>query len=254
MSRLWTNLNNPSFTNDYTSPISDVLSGELQELPSNSRETWRASDFAGWLPVPVAGNVTAFGDVDLIDTTPPVPDERSFGHLQTCALPEKSNRFFTPLVDRTVTSPYIIVHAGGELYRHTRFSPDFFNIKRFMAYVVGQTPTSPILQEQPSTGIGTTPVVIHPQVVREAEEKSLTDDLETSIKLAQEIYSTLKRIDVNLEHDPEIVDRKTIRFVFTVSGKPGAILENEALFKRCLRSNIDARTRELITVTYNCEE
>ena len=65
---------------------------------------------------------------------------------------------------------------------------------------------------------------------------------------------TLKKIEVYIEHDPEILDRKTIRFGLTVSGEPETILQNEALFKQRLRSSINRRTRELITVTYVWEE
>ncbi len=98
------------------------------------------------------------------------------------------------------------------------------------------------------------PVAIHPQVIREAEEKTLTDDLKAGINLAQESYSTLKRIEVNIEHDPEIAERKTIRFTLVVSGEPDTVLEDEAVFKKWLRRSISPRARELITVTYSWEK
>ena len=254
MSRLWTDLDNPSLTDDYISPTSDVLLGEFEELQIEPYITRRTNNFSG-PPILVAEDVTAFEEVDLLGPPTFILDERSPKYLQTffviSGLSEKSNRFFPYRVARTDTSPYIVVQDRVELLPgQSRFSPDFFNIKRFTAYVMGRTPAPSLLQEQSSTGIGTTPVVIHPQVVREAEEKSLTDDLETSIKLAQKIYSTLKRIDVNLEHDPEIADRKTIRFTLTVSGKPDLVLKDEFKFKEKLYLALDIKTCEQITTTY----
>ncbi|MBN1972460.1 MAG: hypothetical protein JW787_02380 [Sedimentisphaerales bacterium] len=93
-------------------------------------------------------------------------------------------------------------------------------------------------------------VIIQPEVVREAEEESLTEDLETTIKVAKESYPTLKRISLNLEFDPEIINRKTIRFTLNVSGKPEFILKNEELFDARLRTMIKNQTREQLTFTY----
>ncbi len=257
MNRLWTNLNDPSFIEDYTSPASDVLLGELQELPAGSYMTWRDSDFAGWSIVPAAENVAALEDPDLLEEPAPlIPDERNLEQSQmffvVLSLPEKSDRFFIRFVGRPITSPYTLVQGLVEPLPHqTRFSPDFFNIKKFATRVMGRTPVSPTEQQQSSKIKQTIPTTVAPQVIVESEEKNLTKELETAVKIAEESYSTLKAIDVNIEHDPEIVDRRTIRFSLTVSGEVDTIIEDEALFKRCLRSNIHARARELITVTYN---
>ena len=68
--------------------------------------------------------------------------------------------------------------------------------------------------------------------------------------LAKTTYTTLKKIELLLEKDPEIPDRETIRFILTVSGNPEQILEEESKFKRHIRSKIRQHTRENITVTY----
>lgn len=256
MSKLWTDLNNPSLTDDYVSPTSDVLLGELQELPPDSYTAWRTNDFTVWTTVPAAENVAALEDSDLLEPAPSIPDDRSSEHSQTfcvvLSLPEKPYRFFIRFAGRPVTSPYTLLQDRVELSpRQTRFSPDFFNIKKFVTYIMSRTSASPIDQKQLSKTKLTIPTTVSPQVIIESEEKKLTKDLETTVRIAEETYSTLKAIDVNIEHDPEIVDRRTIRFSLTVSGEIDAIIKDEALFKRCLRSNVHVRARELITVTYN---
>lgn len=92
------------------------------------------------------------------------------------------------------------------------------------------------------------------RVARDVIEKSKANgqwgELNASIKLAQATYTTLKKIELLLEKDPEIQDRETIRFILTVSGNPGQILEEESKFKKHIRSKIRQHTRENITVTY----
>ena len=51
-------------------------------------------------------------------------------------------------------------------------------------------------------------------------------------------------------HDPEILNRKTIRFCFTVSGKPEIVLGEEEVFKNSLKHIIGEKFLELMTVTY----
>ena len=257
MRRLWTDLNEPSFIEDYTSLTSDVLLGELQE--PNSYMTWRASDFTGWSIIPVAENVAALEDSDPLEPAPFILDERNLGQSQAflvfLPLHKKSDHFFVRFGDRATTSPYTLVQGRVEPSLHrTRFHPDFFNIKKFVTHIIGRIPASPIKQQQPSKIKRTIPTTISPQVIIESEEKNLTKDLEAAVRIAEESYSTVKAIDVNIEHDPEIVDRKTIRFTLRVSGKPETVLEDETLFRQRLRSNIDVCVRELITVTYNWEK
>lgn len=252
MSRLWTDLNNPNLTYDYVSPTSDVLLGEFQELQRESYITWRARDFAGW-PVPMAENVTLVEDADLLESA--ILEERSDREPKaifvTLSFPDKPVRSFIYIVVTTSRPPYIpIEDRFGPSFHQTGFSPDFFNIKRFMAYVMGRTPASLLHQQQPRQILRNIPITISPQVVREAEEGSLTDDLEPIVKLAQENYSTLESIDINIEYDPEIVDRKTIRFTLTVSGEPDLVLKDEFKFKDKLYSVLDIKTCEQITTTY----
>ena len=91
---------------------------------------------------------------------------------------------------------------------------------------------------------------ISPEVVAESEANGWTEELETAIELAKTTYTSLKKIELLLEKDPEITDRETIRFILTVSGNPEKILEEESKFKKHLRSKIRQHTRENITITH----
>lgn len=252
-----TDLNECSYIEDYTSSTSDVLLGDLQELPSGFNTTWRPSDLTGWPIVSAAENVEAPRESDPLELPPPFsPDERNLEQSQTflvfLSLYKKSEHFFVRFGDRATTSPYILVQGRVEPSLHrTRFRPDFFGIKKFVTHIIGRTPAPPTKQQQLSKIKQTILTTVSPQVIIESEEKNLTRDLETAVRIAEESYSTLKAINVNIEHDPEIADRKTIRFSLTVSGEIDTIIEDEALFKRHLRSNIRPCARELITVTYN---
>ncbi len=169
----------------------------------------------------------------------------------TYDLPEKSHRFFTYLAVRTTTSPYMLVQDRIRQSSHqTRFLPDFYAIKKSIVPLIWRTHDSLIKKKQTGQMLRNIPITISSQVVREAEERSLTDDLESSIKLAQENYSTLESIDINIEYDPEIVDRKTIRFTLTVSGEPELVLKDEFKFKDKLYLALDIKTCEQITTTY----
>lgn len=251
-----TNIGNSGFTDDYVSPTSGVLLGDLHELEPGSRETFRVCDITR-LPLLLTENVTAFEDADLLE--PDVVDDKSVRKPKTISVTfsfsQKPGLSSTYIVVTTPTTPYIPIEEHfGPSARQSRFYPDFFNIKRFVGYVMGRPESSPLEQRETSKLVRDIPVSIHPQVVREAEEKTLTDDLETTIQLVRETYPTLKKVAVNIEQDPEILDRKTIRFILTVSDEPETILENESLFKHRLRSRINSLARELITVTYTCEK
>jgi hypothetical protein len=93
-------------------------------------------------------------------------------------------------------------------------------------------------------------LTVTPEVVAESETDGYRDELETAIELAQTTYTSLKKIDLLLERDPEIPDRETLRFILTVSGKPEKILEEEGKFKKQIRNTIRRELREKITVTY----
>lgn len=255
MNRLRTDLNNPSLTDNYTSLTSDVLLGGLQELPPDSFTSWRASDFSV-RPIGLAAeNVVAFEDTYLLEPAPSIPDEVNMRYLQIffvdLSLLEKYNRFFVSFTGKSVTSPYTFVEGRLEQSPHkTRFSPDFFNIRKFVSGVMGKTFASSTKQKQLSKRKLTIPTSVSPQVIIESEEKNLTKELETAVRIAEESYSTLKAIDVNIEYDPEIVDRKTIRFILTVSDKPELVLKDEFKFKDKLYSTLDIKTCEQITTTY----
>jgi len=256
MNRLCTDLNNPSTTDNYTSPTSDVLLGELQELPPDSFTSWRASDF-GVRPIGLAAeNVVAFEDTYLLESAPSIPDEVSMRYLQTffvdlSSLDKYKHFFFVNFTGKSVTSPYTFVEGRIEQSSHrTRFSPDFFNIKKFVSGVMGKAFAPSIKQKQLSETKQPIPTDVAPMVIAESEEKNLTKELETAVRIAEECYSTLKAIDVNIEYDPEIVDRKTIRFTLTVSDKPELVLKDEFKFKDKLYSTLDIKTCEQLTTTY----
>lgn len=256
MSHLPGRIGNPILTDDSVSSTSDFSLGELNELEPPSSTSWWGSAFAGW-PVHVGENVTAFEDADLLG--PAIPDERGVRESKTFCLTLSSRKrlggSFTYLVVTAPAAPYIPPEeAFGPSPHHSRFSPDFYSIKRFVVYVMRRPGTSLLQQPRAWKTVQDIPVAIHPQVVRQAEEKTLTDDLEAGINLAQDSYSTLKKIEVNIEHDPEIAERKTIRFTLVVSGEPDTVLEDEAVFKKRLRRSISPRARELITVTYSWEK
>jgi len=256
MTQSSTNINNSIFTDDYVSPTSDVLLGDLYELEPGSRATFRVCDIIRF-PLLLTENVTAFENADLLE--PDVLGDRVLREPRTISetlfFREKANRSFTYIVMSTRIAPYVSMEERfGATPRKSRFFPDFFNIQKFVDYVVRRPHPSALVQREISKATKDIHIEIHPQVVREAEEKTLTDDLEAGINLAQESYSTLKRIEVNIEHDPEIVERKTIRFTLVVSGEPDTVLENETLFKKRLRRRISPRARELITVTYSWDK
>jgi hypothetical protein len=92
--------------------------------------------------------------------------------------------------------------------------------------------------------------MISPEVVAESEANGWTDELEKAIELAKTTYTSLKKIELLLEKDPEITDRETLRFIFTVSGNPEQILEEESKFKKQIRNTIRQQIRDKITVTY----
>jgi hypothetical protein len=95
------------------------------------------------------------------------------------------------------------------------------------------------------------PVSVTPEVVAESEANGWTDELETAIELAKMTYTSLKKIDLLIEKDPEIQDRETLRFILTISGTPDQVLAEEDEFKRGLEASINPQTREIMTVTYH---
>lgn len=254
MKSLWTDLVDSIITDNPSSLTSNVLLGEVEEIEPAGSMTWGVSNLSRW-PVFVAENLTAFEDAVLLDPAPLIPDERSPSHLRiflvTSAIPGESDPLLTYLAVRTTPSSYVVVQDRFEASpRQRRFSPDFSAIKKWMAHVIGRPPRPLIEKKQSRQILRNIPVTISPEVVREAEERSLTDDLESGVKLAQENYSTLESIDINIEYDPEIVDRKTIRFTLTVSGEPELVLKDEFKFKERLYSALDIKTCEQITTTY----
>ncbi len=256
MSYAATNIDNAGLTEDYVSPTTDVWQTELERLQRGSHMTMRAGDYFGRWIVPAIESVNAFEDADLLE---PVVFaeistrgfERIFVTLSSSEKPAKS-LIYTVFAGPSV--PYVPrgEHLESSL-RQIGFCPDFVNIKKFAIHVMGRASVSLPEQEDAFETHRSIPITIHPEVLREGEERNLTSDLETSIRLAEETYVGLKRVEVDVEHDPEIVERKTIRFALTVSGDPETVLKNEALFKQRLRSGVTPTGRALITLTYTWE-
>jgi len=92
------------------------------------------------------------------------------------------------------------------------------------------------------------------RVARDIVEKSKANgwwgELNAAIELAKTTYTSLRKIELFLEKDPEIPDRETLRFILTVSGDPEQVLAEEYEFKRGLESSINPQIREIMTVTY----
>ena len=92
------------------------------------------------------------------------------------------------------------------------------------------------------------------RIARDVIEKSKADgswgELKTAIELAKTTYTTLKKIELFLEKDPEIQDWETLRFILTVSGNPEHILEEENKFRKQVRCTIRQEICEKVTITY----
>ncbi len=256
MSYALTNIDNTNLAEDYVSPTTGVWQTELELPQRGSHLTMRASDcFRGWV-VAATESGNAFEDADFLG--PMVFAEIDARALETIFVmlssPEKPVQSLACTVSTDFPVPYIPKGKRLELSRQSiGFYPDFFNIRKLAAHVMGRTTVSLSEQEEGSETHQNIPITIHPEVLREGEERNLTSDLETSIRLAEETYVGLKRVEVDVEHDPEIVERKTIRFALTVSGDPETVLKNESLFKQRLRSGVSPNGRALITVTYTWE-
>ncbi len=254
MSRPCTDMNNFSIACDYTGTTSDLLLGRVEELEHSASAAWRAKGFPAW-PTLVAEDVAAFEDADLVDLTPssleiesPVPGKIFF---VTYTTPEKADRFSTYFTIKTTTSPDVLVdYCPKEAFSESRFFPDFYEIKRVVSQVFSYASSVLGQKEELQGNERNIPIEIAPEVVREAEERGLTADLETSIRLAQESYLKLYGIHVTIEHDPEIAGRTTVHFTLIVSGEPDTVLEYETAFKKCLRTDVSRPVRELVTVGY----
>jgi len=228
---------NPDILEDFSNSTSDVLLDSIEEVQADYCRRRQLSNFSRW-PIRMARDVTSFKDANLLELDIP-SSETDFTtapvFIVVSAPQGKPKRMFQ-VCDRLDLSSH-------DLY----FFPDFYNIKKWISHVLQ---TAAFTLEQHEDARQSTTTTITPQVIVKANEENLTEDIKTSVKLAEESYTTLKGIHVDVESDPEIVDRETIRFTLAVSGKPETVLEDETRFKRCLRSNIDTHARELITITY----
>jgi len=256
MSYASTNINSAGLAEDYVGPTIDVWLEESDQLRSRGQTTWCESGLNRWA-VPILRNISAFEAVDVAENA--ILEEVNTDELREfpviLSFPEESAWLLRCIGDVREALAHIPLQERRTVsHQQSCFAPDFFDIRRRARYIMGSTPVSIVEQEQPLESERNVPITIHPEVIREAAEKVLTNDLEISIELAREIYPTLSRIEVNVEHDPEILGRKTIRFTLSVSGGPETILRNEAVFKRQLRSSIGPHARELITITYRWDK
>jgi hypothetical protein len=151
--------------------------------------------------------------------------------------------------ERNLVSPTISEESvGGQTLRDS-FRPDFWVIKRYMAHVTGV----PIKKYNVSSFFEESLFVsmsVSNEVISEANQQNLMDDLGTAIALLNATFPMLHEIDVSIHHDPEILDRFTICFTLTVSGDIESILDCESLFKKRLFSQIDIDARPLLAFTY----
>lgn len=252
MSQASTNLNNADAIDYYTNPTTDVWQDELDQPQDLVYATRHGVDLPCW-PAPVSEYLNAFEDVDIVESR--IPGETNimeFGTEFVALSPAEARRGLTCSIIQVPETSLYITLEGGRLRspRENSFFPDFFNIRRWVKYVMSSTPVSISQQDQPLKKLLDIPVTIHPEVVHEAEERGMVEDLETSIVLIQKEYNNLVSIEISLEHDPEITDRRTIRFTLSVSGDPAMVLHNEAQYKQHLRSSVRKSVRRLMTVTY----
>ncbi len=201
----------------------------------------RFSSFSRW-PMRMAKNITSFEDAYLLESVI-LDNDIDFAEgsvLIVVPTPQgKPERVFQVSNDLELSTP------------RSYFFPDFYNIQKSTRYIFQATPLTPELHEETRESI---PITITPLIVLKANDENLTEDLETSVKLAEESYSTLKGICVDVEYDPEIADWQTIQFTFAVSGDIESILKEEVLFKQHLRLNVNPHVCELISVTYKWKE
>lgn len=151
--------------------------------------------------------------------------------------------------ESNLRSPTISEELMGDLRLPPSFRPDFWNIRRYTAYVMGVSLNKSNVSSF-SERLTFVPVSVSAEAISEANQQDLTDDLETAVALLNATFPTLHAIDVTIHHDPEILGRWTISFALTVSGKAEAILDCERLFKERLFSKIDIDVRPLLTFTY----
>ena len=247
MSQTFSYIEDSDLTDDCVNPTTDVWRDKVEPIQPVLFAPLCINRI-NQLPVRQMESRVAFEDEDILEQT--VPEE-----IRTDELTSDLTTFMS---EENVRIQYLFhasIHLtieklrGWPLYQ-TQFSPDFFNIKRYFQNIIKSSPVSQVEQKQISQKQDIS-VAINPEVLDEMEKNSATNDLKKIVKFAQEIYLNLKRIEISTEYDPEIADRKTIRFTLTVSGDPERILQNETQFKKQLRSNIKLNTRQLITVTYN---
>ena len=252
-----TDLVNSAVNEDSWNYTSDFFLGTVQEIEYQSSPVDQPSNLLRW-PFCTVDDITSSERPDQLSPEAPTFErimEPTQARFLLFGLPGKPQGVCIQVVAITRLLSYLDVQEQVELpSRQPRFSPDFFKIKDSIAYVTGRSLASALKQQLPFVAKRDIPIAITPQVVREAEEKSLTEDLKTCIKLAQENYSSLKSIIINIAHDPEIVDRKTIQFTLTVSGDPALVLKDEFKFKENLYSTVDIQTCEQITTTYKWQK
>jgi len=136
----------------------------------------------------------------------------------------------------------------GDIKLPGNYCPDFWAIRRYIAHVVG-VPFSKDNASFPKR-FSFVPVNVSADVISEANQLHIIDDLETVEAFLNATFPMLHEIDVTIHHDPEIPGRLTICFTLTVSGDAGTILDCESLFKKRLFSKIDTDVRPLLTFSY----
>jgi hypothetical protein len=89
--------------------------------------------------------------------------------------------------------------------------------------------------------------------VKELTEAGMYEGVCQAVSLARKFYGKVSSIRVQIARDPEIAERKTVRFLLGVAGNHDEILECERLYKRAVRAYVDALLREVLTITYEWE-
>jgi hypothetical protein len=84
-------------------------------------------------------------------------------------------------------------------------------------------------------------------------EWGIRNQVNKTLEVIRETYSSLRGIELTTATDPEIPERKRIRVTLIVSGTPEEVFEDELRFMEWMCNELNAKAGELIAITYKWE-
>jgi len=93
-------------------------------------------------------------------------------------------------------------------------------------------------------------LTISRETLCEIEKEGFKSEVYTAARIARETFTNLHSIEITVQSDPEIPDRRKTRMSLTVSGQPEVVLNEESSFKKRLCRAISFRGCETISFTY----